>query len=465
MEFLDSILKKLAGKDHRLKSKFGKASKLLSRNNEGFCLDGIRSISKHQSCSNLLTVAPSGKGKTQVSVFPFLLRQKGGYSIVCNDPSGELSATIPYLKSAGIQTTILDFGKKTGMYFNPLDGCETNIAHMRKVAKTLMSTTMKQSSFFTLAGEDTLVIFIQYLMESESKVFQNIANLYRLILEYQGNPEVIERMMATKASEGVWKKFKGLAGTTEKTRKSILSSCLSAISFIGDNPTLCDITSISTISFRDFRESPHAIFVHVPVGDVAFFAPIQSLFFQEFYRFAFAELPKKDDLEIFMILDEFDTLTAIEDYSTIISNSRKAKIPQQIIIQSESQLAKYGKKAQNILNNCNVKCYFGGLGEETFSLEKTIGKYEYQDKKTGHIRHRSLLTASEIRELKDEILIIPSGEKPLKVNVVPTYKQKNLIKRLEMESSDENVIPILDYTVQYLNLDEYREQPDKSNEE
>lgn len=459
--FLDSLLETMIGKDHKLKAGFGKASKILKRTHEGFCLDGKRSISIQQSCSNVLTVAPSGKGKTQVSVFPFMLRQKGKYSIICNDPSGEISAVIPYLESVGIQTAILDFGKKTGVYFNPLDGCKENITQMRKVAKALMNSNTKENDFFTVSAEDVLVLFIQYLMESESRVYQNITNVYRLILEYQGSPEVVEKLLATKASEGVWKKFKSLAATSDNTRKSILASCLSAISFIGDNPTLCDITSISTMNFKDFRETPHALFIHVPVGDVQFYAPILNLFFQEFYRFAFAELPKKDDLEIFMILDEFDTLGAIQDYSTIISNSRKAKIPQQIILQSESQLSKYGKKAQNILNNCNIKCYYGGLGQETFELEKTLGKYEYEDKKTKQIRQRSLMTASEIRELKEEILIIPSGEKPLKVKVTPAYLQSQLMERLHLEIPEVEegveIPPMLEYTAQYLDLEIYRE--------
>lgn len=468
-DFLDMVLQMMLGKDHSLKAGFGKASKLLKRTHDGFCLDGIRSISRHQSCSNILTVAPSGKGKTQVSVFSFLLRQKGNYSIICNDPSGEISTVIPYLESVGIRTMILDFGKKTGVYFNPLDGCrDGNITQMRKVAKALMNSTTKEQDFFTISAEDVLVTFIQYVMESEPKIYQNIANVYELILEYQGSPSVIEKLFATKASDGVWKKFKAIAGASDNTRKSILASCLSATSFIGDNPTLSDITSVNTISFQEFRETPYALFLHVPVGDVQFFAPILSLFFQEFYRFAFAELPKKEDLEIFMVLDEFDTLGAIQDYSTIISNSRKAKIPQQIIIQSESQLSKYGKKAQNILNNCNVKCYYGGLGEETFALEKTLGKYEYEHKKSKQSRQRSLLTASEIRELKDEILILPSGEKPLRVKVTPTYKQKKLMQRLQMEMPQEKEeTPAVEYITQYIDLSEYREDvptPENSNE-
>ncbi|QTE21083.1 TraM recognition domain-containing protein [Polaribacter cellanae] len=133
-------------------------------------------------------------------------------------------------------------------------------------------------------------------------------------------------------------------------------------------------------------------------------------------------------------------------------------------VQSESQLEKYGKKAQNIKNNCNIKCYYGGLGQETFELEKVLGKFEYEDAKTKQVRQRSLMTASEIRELKDEILIIPSGEKPIKVKVKPAYQQPQLMKRLALEPVEEdNLIAPLAYTTQYIDLDSYREEKPNSN--
>lgn len=464
---LETILDKLLGKDHALKSSFGKPRKLISRRNLGFCIDGKRNLTLKQSRSNVLTCAPSGKGKTQVSVYPFLLRAQGDFSLIINDPSSELSLTIPYLESQGIRCHILDFGKKTGLYFNPLVGCEDgNITQMRKIAKTLTAATVKERDFFTIAAEDTLVLFMQFLIESTPKVYHNIANLHRLILIFQGSPKVIENLFADKASESVWVKFKALVGTSENTKKSILASCLAATSFIGEDPMLADISSVNTIGFHSLRKEPQAIFVHVPVGDISYYEPILNLFFQEFYRFAFAELPQKDDLDIMMVLDEFDTLGAIQDFSTIISNSRKAKIPQQIILQSVSQLDKYGKKAKNILNNCNVKCFYGGLGDETFELERTLGKYTYTDPKTKREGIRSLMTASEIRELDKEILVVPSGKKPLKVKVTESFKQRELVSRLNMEmpETNEEEIP-LEYTVQYLPLDEYRAMVDEAESE
>lgn len=226
------------------------------------------------------------------------------------------------------------------------------------------------------------------------------------------------------------------------------------MSFIGEDPTLCDITSRTTIRFEDFRTRPHALFVHVPVGDVRYYAPMVSLFFQDFYRYAFSYLPSERELDICMVMDEFDTLTSIQGYSEIISNARKFKIPQQLILQSEALLSKYGDKAKNILNNCNVKCYYGGLGHEAYDLERILGNFEYKDDKSGAIRQRPLMTASEIREMKDEILVIPSGEKPLKLSITPAYKQRELVAKLNTRPKSKP-LPV-QYNISYIDLSIYR---------
>ena len=448
------VVETIWGIDHSLKASFGKANKILSPYEEGFCIDGKNFISIPRSRENLLVVASSGRGKSQVVAIPTLLNAKGKFSIIVNDPSRELSAVIPYLQSVSYQCSVLDFGRKTGIYFNPIDGCRDNLTQMRKVAKTLVSATShEKEDFFTLSAEDCLTLFIQYVTESENYEYQNLANVYRLLLEYQANPHLIESLIATKGSEELFRKFRALAGTSENTRKSIVASALASLSFIGEDPILCDITSRTTIQFEGFRRHPHALFVQIPVGDTKFYAPVVSMFFQEFYRFSFSSLPSEQELDIFCILDEFDTLTAINDYSTIISNARKFKIPQLLILQSEALLTKYGDKAKNILNNCNTKIYFGGLTHEVYDLERILGNYEYKDKEAGSMRQRPLMTASEIREMK-EILVLISGEKPLKVPIAPAFKQPDLLSKLNMRS--QNPQPVQNFTVNYIDLTPYR---------
>ncbi|MFC5044103.1 type IV secretory system conjugative DNA transfer family protein [Aquimarina hainanensis] len=449
---LDSILS-LFDKDHSVNAEFGNPNKLISKRNKGWCVDGKRFLDLETSRRNFCVVAGSGKGKTQVHIFSTILNSES--SMVVNDNSGELATTIPYLQNIGITPLVMNLTKKSGVYLNPLDSCKGDVSAMRKIAKTLMGNASKDNDFFSLSGEDCITLFIQYVLESEPRIHANLGNVYKLILTYQGTPKVIEKLLAEKASDDVWTKFKALAGNSEKTLKSITATAISALSWLGDNPTLADITSITNISFEDFRATPHVLFIQSPVSDAKFYAPMVALVFQSFYRFAFSKLPSKEDLDIMMVLDEFSSLiNGLPDYSNTISNSRKFKIPQCIILQDESLLSPYKELKDNILQNCFVKVYYGGQDKKALELEKLLGNYTYTDKDNGQKKQRPLLYASEIRELDNEIIVLPNGQKPLKLKVTPAYKQRKLRKRLAMEV-DNKMQDVADYTIQYIDLTPY----------
>lgn len=452
--FIAEVFDDLTQKDHTVNAEFGNPNKLIARHHKGWCIDGRRFLDINTSRRNMCVVAGSGKGKTQVHIFPTIMHSDS--SMVVNDNSSELSRTVPYLQSKGAVPLVMNLTQKGSVYLNPLDGCHGNRAAIRKVAKTLMGSVSNETDFFSTSGEDCLSLFIQYVLESEPRIHANLGNVYRLILEYQGSPDVIERLFADKASEDVWAKFLALAGNSERTLKSITATALSALSWLGDNPVLSDITSVTNISFQSFREKQHVLFIQSPVSDTKLYAPMVSLVFQSFYRFAFAQLPSETDLDIMMVLDEFSTLIGgLPDYSNTISNSRKFKIPQLIILQDESLLSPYKELKDNILGNCFVKCYYGGQDKKAFELEKLLGSYTYEDKTSKQKKTRPLMYANEIRELDNEILVIPNGKKSLKVKVIPAYKQSKLRKRLAMESQEETDERI-EYSIQYIDLSPYR---------
>lgn len=461
-EGIESLLEK----DHSSNAEFGNPRLIISKRNKGWSIDGKRFLDLDTSRRNFCVVAGSGKGKTQVQIFPTILNAES--SIVVNDNSGELATCIPHLKTKGFQTLVMNLTEKSGVYLNPLDGCKGDISAIRKIAKSLMGFATDKNDFFSISGEDCLSLFMQYVLESEPRISANLGNVYRLILTYQGTPEAIERLFAAKASDAVWIKFKALAGNSERTLKSITATALSALSWLGDNPTLADITSVTNICFEDFRTSPHCLFIQSPVSDAKFYAPMVALVFQSFYRFAFSKLPSNEDLDILMVLDEFSSLIdGLPDYSTTISNSRKFKIPQCIVLQDESLLSPYKDLKDNILQNCFVKCYYGGQDKKAFELEKLLGNYTYTDKDTNQKKSRPLLYASEIRELDDEIIVLVNGQKPLKVKVTPAFKQTKLRKQLSLhpEPITKEEFP-LEYTIQYIDLEPYNrldKTPSKSN--
>lgn len=466
LELLSSLftgLGEVFEKDHNTDAEFGDASELISRRNTGFIIDGKRSLDMTTSTKNMAVIAGSGKGKSQVHVFPLLLRQKIEYSAIVNDNSGELSKSIPHLLSIGAMALMMNLNRKGKVYINLLDGCKGNIAEVRKISKSLMGFASSKKDFFSLSGEDCLTLFIEHVVESEDKVHANLANVYHLILAYQGEPKTVERYMADKASESTWKKFLALSGNSEKTLKSITATALSALSWLGDNPVLADLTSVTNISWEDFRKNPYILFIQSSVSDAEFYAPAVSLILQSFYRFAFSRLPEKTDLPILNVLDEFSTLIpGLSNYSQIISNSRKFLTPQLIALQDESQLSPYKELKENILQNCHTICCHGASDKKAFELEKLLGTYTYTDKETKQKVKRPLMTASEIREMDGEALVITNGKKPVKVKTTPAYKQRRLVKNLNKEVLEDDE-QVADYRIQYIDLSPYRETTENTN--
>jgi len=450
-------LESLLEKDHEHNAEFGKTGKLLSRHNSGWCVDGRRFTDMQTARRNITVIKNSGEGKTQTHILPVLLNPCNTNSMVVHDNSGELAeASLAYLRSRNVDTKVLNLTKKTGVYINPLDGCKGNVTAIRMVAKSLVGKSTNQKDFFSMYAEDCLSIFMQQVVESEPKVSANLGNVYRLLLEYQAQPKVVERYMAEKASSDVWRKFLALSQNSEKTLKSILASAIGKLSWLGEDPVLCDITSVTNVSFEQFRKQQTVLFVQSPAGS-SYYAKMVALIFQSFYRFAFSHIPKDEDLDIMMVQDEFSSMIeGIPGYSDIISNSRKFKVPQAIILQDESQLSPYGELKDNILTNCFLKCY-GSQTKKSLELERLLGSYTYTDPKTKKKIKRPLMYASEIQQLKDEILVLVSGQKPWRLKTTPAYKQRRLKRAMQMDIDTEATEEPIVYSIQYIDLEPYRQ--------
>ncbi|MGB0870943.1 MAG: type IV secretory system conjugative DNA transfer family protein [Flavobacteriales bacterium] len=322
-----------------------------------------------------------------------------------------------------------------------------NPSDIAKISSMLIRTSNSKSDFWTLKSEELLTIMIAFVKNHQPKVHQNLANVYHLLEHLQSEPQTVETLFKENANETLNLKLQGILKNSENTKASIISATLSTLSFIGNDENLQHITSVDTIDFDRFRKEKTVLFLRCPLGDSEYYKKIISLFFEQFFSTVFNKaLPDKEDLHISVIADELGSLY-LPNLPSIISNARKFKIPILGVLQSENQLFEnYGSyNAKTILNNAGVKIYFTGLTDESEKLERVLGKFEYKDDKE-RIRTRSLMTSDEIRTMpKRNILIIPSGRKPLKVKTTPYYEQAKLKKWIDGDVHIDSHIPSQDY--------------------
>ncbi|WP_430410257.1 type IV secretory system conjugative DNA transfer family protein [Kordia sp.] len=460
--FLFDGIESMIQKDTSLSAKFGKESSLLSSRHDGLSVTGTKFLSIEKSKEHLLFFGPTGLGKSTVCMVPSALnisQSKNGIdsSMIINDPSKENLKMMNFLISKGYKVYRFDPNDpEHSIYYNPLHRIR-NASDITKVATLLVTKSSKETQdYWQLKSIEVISLIISFLLEHTSKVYQNIANVYYLLENLAGDEDVVSGLFAEKSTEKQWRQFKALIANSENTKASIISSAIGNLSFIGNDPNLCNLTSVDTFDFSNMAKQKTVLFLNCGTAEMEYYSPLLGLFFEQLFTELFRSIPKASDNHLFLLIDELSSIP-IPSLSKVIANARKY-FSILGILQSENQLYQnYGEyNAKTILNNaCRV--YMTGLNDECDRISKALGEYEYYtDKDKKVMRTRSLMTSNEIRTMpKDRVIVIPNGGLlPLYCKVKPFYKNGKYMRFLNTELPEED-IPIMkaQYQAQYLPLD------------
>lgn len=464
-EFALDALSSFNKKDKLLSAKFGKVSSLLSRRNQGLSLTGTKFLSIQKSKEHVLFFGSSGSGKTTVCLIPSAIRigsSKTDSSMIINNPSGENQKLEPYLIKNGY--TVLKFNpndKKHSIYYNPLARIQSPTDTMKVAEMLVTKGSKKAKDFWQIKSVELICLLIEFLLGHTSKVHQNIANVFYLLQNLAGEEDTINGLFADNATAKQWQAYKTIIANSENTKASIISSAISSLSFVGNSPELCDVTCIDNFDFSRLKSEKICLFLNIKTMDMQFYSPILGLFFEQLFSELMNDIPKPTDNPLFLLIDELSSIP-LPSLPVVIANARKY-FSILGILQSESQLYEnYGEhSAKSILNNA-CKVYMSGLDTECERISKALGEYQYyEDKDKKILRTRQLMTPQEIRTMpKDRVIILPNGGLlPLYCKVVPYYKNRRCLRYMEMElPKDYEPEFQLEYTAQYLALDNYKKQ-------
>lgn len=433
IDILDFLIEFFKTKKHGYNATFDSGSKILSRFNNGICVDGLRKISTLNSFRNTLVCASTGMGKSSVIAIPSIINSP--HSLIINDPSNELYNTCAsYKASKGAKIFTLNFAdssKSDGL--NPLSHIHT-ASDASKIASLLVRSVLKNSGeiFWNLQATSLISLAIQ-VIKFQSKELQTFANVRYFIQLLAIDPSKVDMLVAKTNSAKIIADYKSFISYEVKVRKSIEATSLSALSIFAD-PEVAKVTSFDTIPFHDFRKSQHILFLHSKTSDMSYYATLISIVFELLCKDIMHELPKKNDLPIFFILDETSSLY-LPSLSIVLSNIRKNNGSICLILQDFQQLiAIYGKaEAEAMRTNTFTKIYFGGCTEQTAKeLSLMLGKYEWVDEK-GNKKIRELLTSDEIRMLpNNRALLIASNHRPILLKLKPYYENPFMKRKTEL---------------------------------
>jgi type IV secretory pathway TraG/TraD family ATPase VirD4 len=446
--FLFEGITGLTDKDENQDSNFGNESDYLSRRNQGFAVTSDKYLSMEDSMTHLLVTAGSGVGKSTNTMVPGILHQKIA-SIICMDNSGELRRDTEASKlQDGYKTFTLDFNPteftNQTTFYNPLARIHPDDkSAIAKVTSLLVGNSTEKKDYWSIKSEEVVNLAINIILQ-ESPEKRHLYSVLRCIESMVVDRDKMNKKIA-RMDEDTFRKWKLLLSNAKNTLDSILSSAISVVSWIGNNVILAKLTSRDSLNFDAFRDEKICLYIKVPLENQKLYQPLINLFFTQFFNHILSQpLPKKYDRPILVFADEFGSMH-IPEYEMIISNCRKWFLGIQMLIQSESQISKiYGVDGKDIiLANCS-KMYMTGLDKESEDLSRILGRRTITDEKTGHTREVPLMTASQIRTMKDKAIVLPKGgRKPLLVSLKPFYKKRAFVRLTQMtKETEEEPIPI-----------------------
>ena len=423
-EFVGSLFSK---RKEEYTADFASQWSVMSSYNYGFCLTGRKNITLKDSYQNALIIGGTGTGKTSIVLIPSLFTMRS--SFIIHDPSGELfTKSAGYLKAKGYDVKVLHFANpEVSCGYNPLVRAKSS-SDIQKIASMLVKNTLggnAKDPFWNTQAVSLIAMLITVLKKQDEQ-YQNLFNVRQLLNNLGGSPEAVDHLFSKYADDILFAEYKSFLAYDDKVVSGITATCKAALQIFSDE-AVAKVTSEDNINLMDFREKPVALFIQNSVSDQRYYSVLTSIFFEQFFTFIMSRFPRKEEQDIFFLIDEASCLN-LPTLPLAVANVRKHKSGIMLLLQDFNQLVhNYGKyEADAIRANCFAKLYFTGQSLETATeLERTLGKFEFKDKE-GHKVIRNLMTNDEIRMMEtNRALLICGHNAPVIAKLKPYYERMN----------------------------------------
>lgn len=396
-----------------------------SRNvRNGYLLDGKRFLKEKHLPTHCLTIASTVSGKSVVLTGHLLsLTSKDKVSCIVVDPSGEIQKTTEgWLKKQGYVIKSLNLNDTSkSEQFNPLERALFTDNGIQETVELLIEGN---NDFWTLSARSRVENALEALLNKKQEEYpKNLASLLKIIHLMSVEPDRINEFMACYLPEDKYLEYASFLSIDAKVRNNILATVKASLGKLSSK-TIRYITEKDTIAIENLRKEKTVLFISAREDKVRkYFGFLLNLFVTQLLEYAL-EMPKKEDLNLHFFLDEFATFNlGRESFPEILPILRRRRTACFMYLQDISQLEQnFGSSgAKIVLANSLNKIIFGKTSVEVSRyVESLLGTTTKEV--NGHLRPMPLLSAQELRGLKQwEFLFINGGNFQL-MKVKPWFK-------------------------------------------
>ena len=391
---------------------------LFANGNNGLLIDGnTKRISEKDSFEHVAVIAKPGSGKTTAYIIPNIIdRAMKGDSIVTLDPSGELfEKTSGFLKKKGYKVLLIDpLDTARSIQFNPFYGLGFgDMQEVRSISASLvLSRYGNDKEPIWNDGAISLISFFAKCLVYRGEGGLTVPAIYSLLLRFGSDGKKLDDWVSEvnhpldPDDEGLAEEWEGILSTQEKMLASYSTIAKTALNSVSDD-SLKWLLSGNDLEFSRFRKEKTILYISFPAHKQEDYQFLIDVLYVRCFSALMERLPKKHDLSVYCLLDEFGS-SYIKGFQGVINNIRKYRVSLSLVMQSIAQLkAKYGFHADAIKGGIGSYIVFAGADIATAKeISETIGKKEIVERnefkdvvKTR--RESNLLNPDQIRTLGD----------------------------------------------------------------
>ena len=374
-----------------------------------------------------MIIGSTGSGKTQTTILPMLrLSMMAKESIVVNDPKGELyEKCAANFKKEGFEVLALDFNDaKLGNSWNPLKVAYEfyNNGDKDKAIKSLED--IGYYLFFDKAGKDTDPFWINstinyfvglalYLFENATIEQTNLNSINQLSNSLNTGEKGKDFINKIPTDSLIYLNLVGTLKAPPETKGSILSVFTQKIKKYISREELSNMLSNSDFDLKDIGNKPTALFIISGVSNYC--DNLIPLLINQIVDYV--DIYGSKEKHVNILLDEFDSMVPIRDFSRLIEYCRSIRVRFTITIRSYAHLCNmYSKEDAAILKMC-----FGNLiyllSDDIYTLEE-ISKY-CGNKENG----KPLITIEDLKTINTfEGIVLMPRIMPFKTKFLPDFK-------------------------------------------
>ncbi len=377
-----------------------------------------------------LVIGTTGSGKTQSVVLPQAkLAMLANESLVVKDNNGELYASLAgNLEKRGYKIYTLNFNDTNlSNNWNPLSlpyklYKEGNIDEAQKLLESvgyyLFKASENQNSdpFWTTSATQYFVGIALYLFEHGEKSEINFNSIYDITCtgeEKKDTDSYFKHLLNNlERTSPAYINLSGTLSAPLETRGGILAVFKQIMRLIVSRQNLSSMLSTSDFDLTSIQNEKFAIFM---IGEVnAFTIRLEPLLVNQLYNSI--ALNKKSERRINVIMDEFESLCPLENFSALLNSSRGMNIKFTIIIKSLIDLERqYGKEDSEILKY-TMGCIIYLLSNDLYTCEEIC---KLCGNKAPGV---PLITPEELKLLQIfEAIVIMPRVLPIKTKLIPDY--------------------------------------------